>query len=243
MRDFLWIFRHYMKKNILGFSNLLLIGLPLVFALAFYLLENYILDFVGVASPLYGIIIPLVLTFQFFGGDLTADWLHTDMKGPTHARLLASPVSPRVFYAGVMLAGWLFNVFYGSVVVAVTAVAFGVEWGHYGLVLIILLCLSFITQLVGLLIFYFTKDQKSGARISYVFGEVMIGITFLPFLLATQIASVDSLATLVNHLPVGAGMNIIARDNMLYSLAVLLAMVAVMSVVTFVVGRQRNDNL
>jgi len=243
MHNFLWIFRHYLKKNFLNPANLLLIGLPLIFVFAFHLLNNYILELIGSeAVVLYGIAVPMVLGFQFFGADLTADWLHHDMKGPTRARLLVSPIEPRVFYAGVMMAGWLFNVFYGVVVVGITAVALGEDFGNYGWVLVVLLCLSFIAQLAGVLIFNFSKDEKSGSRISYVFGEVMIGISILPILFANRNLGAPVNA-LINHLPVSLGLHMINNYNVLYNLAVLLSMVALLSVVAFFIGRQRNDRL
>jgi len=243
MHNFLWILRHYLKKNFLNPANLLIIGLPLIFVFAFHLLNNYILDLIGSeAVILYGVAVPMVLGFQFFGADLTSDWLHHDMKGPTRARLLVSPIQSRTFFAGVVMAGWLFNVFYGSIVVGITAVALGEDFGNYGWVLVVLLCLSFITQLAGVLIFNFTKDEKSGSRISYVFGEVMIGISILPLLLANRDLGAPVNA-FINHLPVSLGLNMIYGDNVFYHLSVLLGIVALVSMVAFWVGRQRNDSL
>jgi len=240
MKNFVWISKHYLKKNFLNPANLLIIGLPLVFALTFFLMNNYILDMLGTDTAFFtGITIPMVLGFQFFGADLTADWLHHDLKGPTRSRLLASPVDQRVFFGGVILAGWLFNVFYGSIVVAITSIAFGEDWGNYGLVLLVLLCLSFITQLIGVLIFHFTKDEKSGTRISYVFGEIMMGVAILPFVTLPFVIS----PTILNHLPVNIGMNIIANYDLVYNLAVLFGIGIVLAIVVFLIGRRTNDNI
>jgi len=243
MNNFVWIFKHYLKKNFLNPANLLILGLPLVFALTFFLMNNYILEMVGAEVPMIAeITIPMILSFQFFGADLTADWLHHDLKGPTRSRLLVSPIDQRVFYWGVILAGWLFNVFYGSIVVAITSIAFGEDWGNYGLVLLVLLCLSFITQLVGVLIFHFTKDEKSGTRLSYVFGEIMMGITFLP-LFADTFGFGEGVATIINHFPVNLGMNIIANNYLAFNLAVMLGIGAVLAVVVFLIGRRKSDNI
>jgi len=231
MRDFVWIFRHYLKKNFLTPANLIVIALPLVFVFG-----------IKAANLLYGIVIPIVLAFQFFCADLTASWLHHDMKGPTRSRLLVSPVAPRVFYMAVMMAGWLFSVFYGGIVVAITVIAFGVEWGNYGLVLVVLLALSFITQMVGVLIFRSTKDEKSAARVSYVFGEVMMLIALVPSIINNIIDVSATFASILNHLPISVGMNIIAADSLLYNLAVLMGMVAVVTAVAFLVGRQEEIN-
>lgn len=243
MNNFVWILKHYLKKNFLNPMNLLIIGLPLVFAFTFYLLNNFILELIGTDIPmLAGITIPLVLGFQFFGADLTADWLHHDLKGPTRSRLLVSPIDQRVFYWGVIVAGWLFNVFYGSIVVAITVIAFGEAWGNYGLVLLVMLCLSFITQLVGVLIFHFTKDEKSGTRMSYVFGEIMMGITFLPVIVGTTFLS-EWITTITNHFPVNLGMNIIANNYLAFNLAIMLGIGASLAVVVFLIGRRKSDNI
>jgi len=242
MRNFLWIFRHYMKKNFLTPANLLVIGLPLVFVAAFYLMDNYFVDLLGIdIAFLFGIIVPMVLGFQFFGAGLTTDWLHQDMQGAIRARLLVSPVGTRVFYAGVVVAGWLFNVFYGVIVVAVTAVVFGGDFGNYGLLLVVLLILSFFTQLVGLLVYFFSKDEKSGTRVTYVFGEIMIGLSVLPYTFNADGAVVAFFNRI--PLPVGTGLNIIHNENLPYNLAVLLGMVAVLAVVVFILGRQKHDSL
>ncbi|MCL2377718.1 MAG: hypothetical protein FWC77_01170 [Defluviitaleaceae bacterium] len=243
MKNLMWISTHYLKKNFLNPTNLIIIGLPLVFSFAFFLANNYILEMIGIEMPLIAnLTIPLVLGFQFFGADLTSDWLHHDLKGPTRSRLLVSPIDQRVFFGGVILTGWLFNVFYGSIVVAVTSIVFGVDWGNYGLVLLVMLCFSFMAQFVGVLIFYFTKDEKSGTRLAYVFGEIMLGITFLPVLVsATNFGErIDSIA---NYLPVNMGMNIIANNYLVSNLAIILGIIAILGVVIFLVGRHRSDNI
>ena len=241
MHNFLWIFRHYIKKNAQDPANLLVIALPLVFVFGFQLMENYLIDMFEIeVNFLYGMAIPMVLGFQFFCADLTASGLHHDMKGPTRARLLVSPIAPRVFHLAVMAAGWLFSVFYGAIVVAVTVFAFGIEWGNYAWVLVVLLALSAITQMAGVLLFRFTKGEKSGARMSYVFGEVMMGITLLPIMADNMTDLGATLSTILNYLPINAALNIIANDNRLASIAALLVWVAIATAAALFIGKQEN---
>jgi len=247
MRNFMWIFRHYMKKNFLNPTNLLIIGLPLVFSAAFVLLDNFILQETDgmVGGMMYGAVMAMVLAFQFFGADLTANWLHHDIKGVQRARLLVSPIAPRTFYVGVVAAGWLFNVVYGSIVVGITHISFfGTEWGNLGLVLVILLFLSMMSQLVGLMIFYGTKDEKSGARMAYVFGEIMAGVSLLPIIMVNMVENLPgAVVAITNHLPVSAGLNIVNGESIPYNLAVLAGITAVVAAIALLIGRQRNDNL
>jgi len=244
MNTFLWIFRHYFKKNLLSPANLLVIGLPLVFLTAFTLIDMFVYDVAGEQYTIFaGIAIPLVLGFQFFGADLTADWLHADLKTSTRQRLLVSPIDQRVFFMGIMTAGWLTNVLYGGVVIAATALIFDVAWGNFGVVLAVMLCISLITQLVGVIIFYFTKDEKSSSRLTYVFGEIMIGISVLPTVAGNLFSPGGALEAIFNHLPVSLGMQIVEGNNMVLGFSVLVLINAVLAVAVFLVGRRRNDGI
>jgi len=244
MNTFLWIFRHYFKKNILSPSNLLVIGLPLVFLTAFTLIDMFVRDVSdGQYAVFAGIAIPLVLGFQFFGADLTADWLHADLKTSTRARLLVSPIDQRVFFMGIMTAGWLTNVLYGGVVVAATVLIFDVAWGNFGVVLAVMLSLSLITQLVGVIIFYSTKDEKSSSRLTYLFGEIMIGISLLPTVAGNIFSPGGALEAIFNHLPVSLGTQIVEGNNIPLGFTVLLSINAVLAVVVFLVGRRKNDGI
>ncbi|MCL2249666.1 MAG: hypothetical protein FWC13_10390 [Oscillospiraceae bacterium] len=244
MNTFLWIFRHYFKKNLLSPTNLLVIGLPLVFLTAFTLIDMFVYDVAGGQYVIFsGIAIPLVLGFQFFGADLTADWLHGDLKTSTRQRLLVSPIDQRVFFTGIMTAGWLTNVLYGGVVVAVTALVFDVAWGNFGVVLAVMLCISLITQLVGAIIFYFTKDEKSGNRLTYLFGEIMIGISLLPIVAGNIFSPGGALEAIFDHLPVSLGTQVVEGNNMALGFGVLILINAILAAVVLLVGRRRNDGI
>jgi hypothetical protein len=156
---------------------------------------------------------------------------------------------------GIMTAGWLTNVLYGGVVIAAAALIFDVAWGNFGVVLAVVLCLSLITQLVGVIIFYFTKDEKSSSRLTYVFGEIMIGISMLP-ILASNLFSPGgvleagnlfspggALEAILNHLPVSLGTQIVEGSNMPLGFGVLILINAVLAGAAFLVGRRRNDGI
>ena len=244
MSNFSWIYSHYFKKNILSPANLLVIGLPIVFLTTFTFLERFVHDIAAGELALFaGIAIPLVLGFQFFGADLTTDWLHSDLKSSTRSRLLVSPIDQRVFFISVVAAGLTTNVLYGSVVVAFTALIFGVDWGNYGLILAIMLCLTLITQLVGVIIFYFTKDKKSGNRMAYLFGEIMIGFAILPTIAVNAFSPGGILYMIFDYLPIPLAMRIVDGSNIISGFAILLSISAVLAAVVFIIGRRRDDGI
>ena len=245
MKNFFWILRNYLKRNFLYPANYLVIGLPLVFIVAFQLIDNFIntLDTGGDVLGFGGLAMLIVLSFQFFGADLTTDYLHADLKGSTRLRLFVSGNDQRVFFFAVVISGWLFNTLMGIFLVAITSLVplFDADWGNYIFVILAILFLSFLVQLVGVLIFNFTKDEKSGSKFSYIFGEIMMGIALFPAIFNLP-AVVERI---FNFLPIELGLQIAHATTFLNALpyfGILLAMNIVLAVVVFLVGRRRNND-
>ena len=243
MKNFFWILTHYLKRNFLLIANYLVIGLPLVFIFAFQFIADFLIanDLGGDAFA--GLAIVIVLGFQFFGADLTTNWLHHDLKGPTRLRLHVSGNDQRVFYLAVVIAGWLFNSAMGAVLIAITSLVpfLNADWGNYTLIMLAILFLSSLTQLVGVLIFYFTKDKKSGARVAYLFGEVMLGTTLLPAVFNLP----DIVNSITNFLPVELGLQVTRATTIgsaLPQLTILFGMNIVLAIIIFLLGRRRNND-
>ena len=252
MKNFMWIFKHYFKRNFFNLSNYLLIGLPLIFTAAFTLTANFVagLETDGDATPFVtlflGMTVPIGIGFTFFGADLTTGWLHEDLKGPTGSRLRASGIDERIFYLGVISASWLFNLVMAGVFVAITSLVpfFGTDWHNYIFVAIAVALVVMVVQLLGVLIFYFTKDKKTAGKVGYVFGEIMIGIAMLPMFVESF-----NLPTVVQRIfeffPVGVAVNAIESTSFALALpyfGILLAMVGVMAVVVIIVGRSKGHD-
>ena len=243
MKNFFWILTHYLKRNFLDIPNYLLIGLPLVFIFAFQLITDFLTANDIDGSGLSGLTIVIVLAFQFFGADLVSDWLHQDLKGSTRLRLYVSGNDQRVFYFAVVIAGWLFNILMGTILIAITSLVpfINANWGNYVLAFIVIIFLSFLTKLIGVLIFYFTKDNKSGARFSYLFGEAMIGIALFPAIFNLP----DIVRTVTDFLPIGLGLRITETSTFGSTLpyfGILLAMNIVLAMTVLLIGRRKNND-
>lgn len=242
MKNFFWIFTHYFKKNILTPLNLILIGLPLIFIFALELLSEFLYlnintEFAGLSSA----IIAIKLGFQFFGADLTTDWLHHDLKGPTRSRLMVSGIDQRIFFLAVIIAGWVANIFYSSLLIAIVPLLFDVVWGNYLFLTLALLFLSFMTQLCGVLIFICTKDEKSGSRMAYLFGEVMIITAILPQLVGME----GSIANILNYLPIQLGVQLSHSTSISEALpyvGILLCLNLILTGLVFFIGRSKAAN-
>ena len=245
MKNFFWILTHYLKRNFLNLANYLVIGLPLIFSFAFQLVANFLIANNLDGSAFANLAIVIVLGFQFFGADLTTNWLHADLKGSTRLRLHASGNDQRVFYLAVVIAGWLFNTLMGAVLVAITSLIafFNADWGNYILIMLAILLLSFLTQLVGVLIFYTTKDKKAGAKVAYLFGEAMIGIAIFPAMFNLS----NTIKNITNYLPAELGVHITTATTFASArqqLAILFGMNILLATCIFLIGRRRNnDNL
>ena len=240
MNNFIWICKHYFKRNFLVPANLLLIGLPLVFLFAFNLIGQFLNSAGHDHFNFTMLAIPMVLAFIFFGTDITGNRLHDDLKGSVGARLFVTGVDKRTFFFSVTVAGWFYLFVMGMLLVAIASLLFDGDWGNYATVAIVIFLLALMTQLIGVLIFYFTKDKKSSARISYLFGEVFIGLSVIPnaFNLGETITSI------LAHLPVGVGIQAIEADSFVIALSnfgILLGYIVVLVVAVLVVGRRKEQ--
>ena len=241
MKNFTWICQHYFKRNVLVPANLLLIGLPLVFLFAFTLIDQFLLS-QGAQSFISfdGVAIPMVLGFLFFGTDITGNRLHDDLKGSVGARLLVTGIDKRTFFLTVTVAGWIYLFVMGMLLVAIASLLFDGVWGSYAMVMVVILLLALLTQLIGVIIFYFTKDKKSSARISYLFGEVFIGLSIFPYVINFG----ETITTILNHSPVGIGVQAIKADSfvgVLPNLGMLLGYILVMIMAVLTVGRRKEQ--
>ena len=247
MKNFMWIFKHYFKRNFLHLANYLLIGLPLIFILAFSAMTNFLGGIEGVdeafIATIGGLTVAIVLGFQFFGADLVSGWLHDDLKGPTEARLRVSGIDERVVYLAVIVSGWLFSILTGGILIIITELVpfINASWGNYIFAVIAIALVALVIQLVGVLIFYFTKDGKTAGKVGYVFGEIMIGVALFP--------AMFNFPTVVERIfgffPAELAMQAIDSNSFVNALpyfGILLAMIVVMGLVVIFVGRGKNND-
>jgi len=158
MKNFFWISRLYFKRSFLAPANLLMIGLPIIFMVAFYLVDLFLagqvtyygLEDSGRMSFMH-VVIPMILGFQFFGTDGVAESLHNDLKGPTGARLKVSGNDNRVFYLAVITASWMFYLLTGLFLIPIAYFVFGVPFASIPLTILALALLALMAQVIGVI--------------------------------------------------------------------------------------------
>jgi hypothetical protein len=138
---------------------------------------------------------------------------------------------------------------FGMILVAITSITIDKDWGNYGLVILVILLISFLSQLVGVIIFYFSKTEKAGSRYAYFFGEVMTLIAMIPILMPVLFQGIDGegiVMTVINHFPVGLGLQVIQSDSIsgaLLPLGILLGLNVVIAVIVLIIGRGKHDSI
>lgn len=241
MKNFMWICKHYFKRNILDISNLLSIALPILFALAYYLILNFQMTDDNAYERMAtrnSLVILTVVVFQFFGVGCTVGFCHKDLKGATKARLLVSGIGRRAFLMAIVVSGLLYNIIQGVILVAFTSLVLDIDWGNYAIALFAIGMTALFSSICGIIIFSYTKGEKEGSRMSYFFGEIMCGLALVPIFL-----NVGMLTNVMHYLPVKLGVNMInagtTQDMLLYA-AIFVGQLIVVAAVAFFIGRETD---
>ena len=240
MKNFLWISKLYFRLSFLELANYLMIGLPVIFLTVLYLTNNFLnIQMAYYEIPYYqaggimSIVIPMILCFQFFGSDGVAAALHEDLNGPVGARLKISGTDERVFYLAVIVANWLFFLLTGVVVLAIAHFVFSIYFASIPLTFLALALLSLMAQVIGVLIFQFTKNKKASGKIGYLLGEIMMAIAIFP---TVFFSNSEFLKNTVSYLPVGLGERLVAATNfvqIMFPVGILLGIIGIITIVVF----------
>ncbi len=249
MKNFIWIFTHYFKRSIWDKTNLLTLILPL----AFIVLNGVINESTNQMIDGYDILIShlspsFMLAFQFFGTGLVVYWLHHDFKGPVHWRIQAAPIDQRVFFLAIAVGSWIFNIVQGLLIIGITAIFFHAHWGNLGIALSVLILISFMCQLIGILIFYLTKNYQGANTLMYVIG---FGMMLLSGLLIGRLGDGETISFIHDHTPLSLGAQAIVdsgifgegMEKSLSNIGILSVMTVIIAIITWILGRKlRYEN-
>ena len=252
MQNFWLIVTHYLKRNFLDKMSYLQLILPL----GFIFLNGIISDEIIVDG--YNIVMTMMsplfmISFQFFACTIVTDWLFRDFEGPVHWRLWAAPLDQRVFFGAILLASWLTTFIQGLLIIVITTF-FNANLGNLGVTLLVLFIISIMSQVIGLLIFYFAKSYKGASTFMYVFGFSMM-------LTGNALFPIDDLPQFILNIfrysPLNLGVNAIMGSGPLSesmshlglvgdfgsvasNVGILVAMTAVLSVLSIIFGKRRE---
>ena len=184
-----------------------------------------------------------VIGFQTIGGSYTLHYFHEDLFRPFKWRMRSLPLRIDAYGYSLLLASTLFSAFQGLVLILFTDWVYGANWGPLPWVMLVVLTVSFLSQLVCLLLVLTARRFKTAERLSEVYGlgsMLLAGIMFplpnTPFF--------DFLSTYGN--PISLGMNAIFamahetdKAPAYVFLGLLLAATAICAGAAALLGRKR----
>jgi len=136
----------------------------------------------GVASPMAFFAAGFLVMFQLFGGGYSLTYVKGALFSPMRWRLYGLPCSPGAIVLGTVGAATLVSLCQGLLVVLVTGLAFGVDWGSLPLVVLVLLAVTLLSQLFYLTMLLALRNQGTAMTLGWFFayGSCVAGGLIFP---------------------------------------------------------------
>ncbi len=203
----------------------------------------------GAIDPKLGIpvidelIVTMIITFQLFGGMYTMEYIKSDLLSATKWRLHALPYRLHQHAFSIILSASLFSVFQGLTLVYLTRWIYGVNWGNIGLIILVLLLLSILTQLVFLNLILGLKSHKAAEACATAYGLVSVGLAGVWFPMPDS-GILNFLTNYGNPLSLGRTVIIASwigghGDLILLDILILCAALGVMGVTAIFLGKRK----
>ncbi|AOY78058.1 ABC transporter permease [Clostridium formicaceticum] len=190
-----------------------------------------------------GIAVTMILAFQLYGGFYTMEFIRYDLMSSTKWRMYALPYQVHQHAFSIILSCTLFSAFQGLVMVLFTQWVYGVHWGNIGLVFLVLLAISILSQLVFLNLVLGVKHYKTAEGLGTVYGITSIALAGVWFPMPES-GILNFLSTYASPLALGQnavyaliiGENV---DQVILSIGILLAASGAMAVIAVLLGRRK----
>lgn len=246
------IFSHYLKRTLKEPVGLgILVGVPvtLIVILSGVYSNNFEGDVYvdGFNMISTNIAIPMMISFQFFGGSVLLDYMHADFRSTRKARLFSTPVKNSHFLAGAFLGSLLASFVQGVLVLIISSLFLNAYFGNLWITLAVLLTSSMFAQLLVLIWFIlFPKKSTAEAFIQISSWAMMIGSGFTFGAPEAPNALQEFLMT---YLPLSLGINAIMDSGFVHNydmdgawlnLGILVATVAFLAVFTYFLSKTLN---
>jgi hypothetical protein len=186
----------------------------------------------------------MIIMFQLFSGrysmEGTRDFFLSDRKW----RIVSAPCAPAVHVMGILVASTFLSMLQGSLLVAFTRIFLGVRWGNLGVVVLVLLGCSLLSQLFNLAILLTTRNYPASASISWMFAwtSAALGGLIIPlpaekpfWRFMTTYGTPYSLAQTAVFASAGSG----EHADVALCIGALLALSASFAIVVTLLGRRR----
>jgi len=184
MNNFGLIFSHYFKRQLKSIETLGgLILAPMGVIALFILINNSDTNriFYGYNMLHTGLVVSNMLFFALFGVIFSMENLHELIKSDAKNRLFVAPVKKVTFIGASLLASWSVALLASCIIIAVLSIFLNVYWGNVLISISVLIGFTLLCQVIGLLIFLFTKSESQGNAVAYPFVFLVGGISGMPF--------------------------------------------------------------
>jgi ABC-type multidrug transport system permease subunit len=247
-----FIFSHYLKRTLKEPVGLgILVGLPVILIVILSGVYNnnfegnvYVDGFNMIST---NIAIPMMVSFQFFGGSILLDHLHADFRSTRKSRLFATPIKNSHFLAGAFLGSLLASFVQGVLVLIISSLFLKAYFGNLWITLTVMLISGMIAQLLVLIWFIlFPKKSTAEAFVQITSWGMMIGSGFT---FGTPEAPNALQEFLMTYLPLSLGINAIMDSGFIHhydmdgarlNLGILIVTVAILALVTYFLSKTLN---
>ncbi|WP_342553003.1 ABC transporter permease [Paenibacillus sp. FSL R7-0652] len=119
----------------------------------------------------------MLAMFMLYSGMTTINSLFTERDKKTLARLQAAPVGNGVIFAGKIAGNSLLAFMQAIIIILMTHVLFGVDWGgHPGLIMLLCVLITLASMTLGIIV---ALVSKSAASASTIMQSIIIVMTFI----------------------------------------------------------------
>lgn len=233
-----------LRRMLRGYLALvILIGTPLALITVLGMVAGNAIDS-NLGIPIMGYIsATMILSFQFYGGFYTLEYIRNDLMTSSKWRIHSLPYSAHTHGFSILLACTLFSALQGLAMVLFTQQVYGVKWGNIGLVLLILITLATLSQLVFFNLLLGMKSYKNAERLGTAFGLVSTALAGTWFTMPDT-GFWGFISTYGNPLSLGqnAVYAIMTGENMskaIVSFGILVAASGVMAIIAIFLGKRR----
>ena len=194
----------------------------------------------------------IMVMFQFFGGNVLLDYIHSDFRGDRRWRMFSMPVKSNNYVFGVLSACFLYCVIQGGVVIGISALFLKAYWGNPLVLVLTLFACSGLSQMIWMLLFLLFPKKGTVEAIGQcaiwvmLFASGYVGVVSggnAPQVSSPVLEFLSSYGTpvsLANRAITNSGFIGGNMSDALLCLGILYAMLVALAVVVILVGKKRG---
>ncbi|GAK14387.1 ABC transporter permease [Geomicrobium sp. JCM 19039] len=187
-------------------------------------------------------VVLLVLAFQLFGGAVTMNYVHGDLFSEYKYRLRSLPMNTTLYAFTIMLAGILYSIVLGAILIGYTTFIWDVNWGNFAWSMLVITLMSALSSILCLVFTFSVRNFKIAERISEIYGVGLILLAGMFFPMPDN-SLIHGFNEYVNPITLAYS----SIDNMRSGLTteaivdsgLLFGIIVLVSIALFLIGRRR----